>query len=161
MTIRTAAIVFLAVGVLVGTAFRESNADDRDHSRISSKGFPLAYITVNVPEDGGIVTVENPKASGGWVFYITDVVCAGGENYATRFSVAVLFPPELGDPAERLARLYSANGSNSLYQHQVSFKTPLPLISTIGLEFRFEIRHPVLLAGYYSRVQPDIAIVGE
>ena len=163
MNVRTAAIVFLVVGVLAGSALRETSADERDDSRISSKGFPLAYIAVSPPRGGGVVTVENPRAPGDWVFYITDILCVGRQQEIYGFVADLHFPPEVGDPSEPVARLQFRfdNSTGLLSERRVSFRTALPLISTIDVAFDSLTEFPVLLAGYYSRVQPDIVIVGE
>ncbi len=158
MNVRTAAIVFLAVGVLAGLAFRQSSADSGAANLETGEHQP-AYITVNLPTRGSrIVTVANPRADDDEVFYITDISCAGREAVQLTFYVAVHFPPELGDPDDVAIWIYSV--SSDPIKNHIAFKTPLPVISTIDVRNLFNgQRFPVILSGYYSRVQPDITIV--
>lgn len=155
MSARKLAIGLVALGLLTGAFIGRTAAGVEDppmeHQAIPITFRSPAFITIT-GEAGERVTVANPRAASGQVFYITDIVATIPQTDA----IQVFFPPELGQSDQILAYF-----SHPLYL-QRSFATPIPLIMTIDVKMPDNAPsggRRITFSGFYSSVQPNITSV--
>jgi hypothetical protein len=161
MKSRQLAIVVLGAAALLLAFVSGQAAQSQTVPEASTVAFPcgrqLAYITAWAPAGGTLVSVPNPRAASGEVFYITDIITKDDGT------VQIHFPPELGDPSLGLVLLGRYDWHDPdimLDEHRVSYQRPIPLVTTIDAYLGSSPEaHCVTFVGYYSPIQPDITVV--